>query len=437
MSRAARRPNWSERTVIAGRAVLESEKRGLLAMAPFAGPAVVASVAYIDPGNFATNIEAGARYGYLLLWVVVASNLIAMLFQALSAKLGIVTGRSLAEECRERFPPAVVYPMWIVSEIAAMATDLAEFLGAGVGLSLLFGFPLMLSLAITAAITYAFLLLQNTGFRAVELAIGAFVGVIGISYLIELFIAPPDWAAAVHHAFTPHLQDGRSVLLAVGVVGATVMPHAIYLHSSLTQGRMPTANPREMRRLIGFSHREVLMALGAAGLVNMAMMTMAATVFHTEGHSEVSSIETAYQTLLPLLGGWAAAVFMLSLLASGLSSSVVGTMAGQVIMQDFTRIRIPLWARRVITMLPSFAVVGAGADATQTLVLSQVILSLALPVPLVALVLLTSRRDVMGDFVNTRWTTALAAAAAATVIGLNLVLLLLAAGAPIPLPGAN
>jgi manganese transport protein len=386
----------------------------------------------MDPGNFATNIEAGARYGYLLLWVVVAANVVAMVFQALSAKLGIVTGRSLAEECRERFPPSIVYPMWILSEIAAMATDLAEFLGAAVGLSLLFDFPLFVSLMLTAIITYAILALQNTGFRTIEFVIGAFIAVIALSYLIELFIAPPDWSALLQHAVTPQFQDQHSVVLAVGVIGATVMPHAIYLHSSLTQNRMPTSTPNEMRRLIRFSNCEVMIALGAAGLVNIAMVAMAAAVFHGAGHSEVAEIETAYRTLIPLLGSGAAGVFMLSLLASGLSSSVVGTMAGQVIMQDFTRIHIPLWLRRAVTMIPSFVVVGLGTNVTQTLILSQVTLSLLLPIPMIALLILTARNDVMGEFVNGIFTTSVAIVAAVIVLALNMVLLLQAVGAPVP-----
>jgi manganese transport protein len=409
--------------------VLRGDRRGLMAMAPFVGPAIVASVAYMDPGNFATNIEAGARYGYLLLWVVVVANVVAMLFQALSAKLGIVTGRSLAEECRERFPPAVVYPMWILSEIAAMATDLAEFLGAAVGLSLLFGFPLFFSLLLTAIITYAVLSLQNTGFRSIEFVIGAFIAVIALSYLIELFIAPPDWSALLWHSVTPQLQDRHSVVLAVGIIGATVMPHAIYLHSSLTQNRMPTSIPSETRRLIRFSNWEVVIALGAAGFVNIAMVAMAAAVFHGAGHDEVAGIETAYRTLIPLLGSGAAAVFMLSLLASGLSSSIVGTMAGQVIMQDFIRIRIPLWLRRVVTMIPSFVVVGMGVNVTQALILSQVMLSLLLPIPMIALLILTARKDVMGEFVNGIFTTCIAIVAAIIVLALNMALLLQAVGA--------
>jgi manganese transport protein len=427
----------TERAVSAGRAVLAGERHGLRAFLPFLGPAVIASVAYMDPGNFAVNIEAGASFGYLLLWVVLVANVVAMLFQALSAKLGIVTGQSLAGHCRRRFPRPVVYAMWIASEIAAMATDLAEFLGAAIGLSLLFGLPILASLVVVGIATYAMLLLQGRGFRPMEILIGCLVGVVGISYLIELVIAPPDWRAFAYHTFVPHLQGAHSVTIAVGVIGATVMPHAIYLHSSLMQNRVPAATNAERRRVLRFSNIEVLFALGVAGLINMAMVAMAAVVFHDGVHNDVADIETAYRTLIPLLGAGAAGVFLASLLASGLSSSVVGTMAGQVIMQDFVRFRIPLWVRRVVTMLPAFVVVALGVNATQALVLSQVVLSLMLPVPMIALLMLTARRDVMGDFVNGRLTNAAAVAAAVVILALNLLLLLQAAGVTVPFIGGG
>jgi manganese transport protein len=430
------RTSLSDRTVAAGREVLAGRRRGLRAILPFAGPAVIASVAYMDPGNFATNIQGGARYGYLLLWVVVLANLVAMLFQALSAKLGIVTGQSLAQLCRTHFPRPLVYAMWLASEVAAMATDLAESLGAAIGLSLLFGLPLLTGLLITFAVTYILLLLQGRGFRPIEMVIAAFIGVIAVCYVIELFIAPPDWGAFAFHAVVPGLAGPDSVLLAVGIIGATVMPHAIFLHSSLTQARMPARTDTERRHIIRYSNREVLVALGIAGLVNMAMMAMAATVFR-EGHAEVGAIETAYHTLVPLLGVGAAAVFMTSLLASGLSSSVVGTMAGQAIMQDFVGFRIPLPVRRLLTMAPAVVVVAIGMDSTQALVLSQVVLSLVLPVPMIALLVLTGRRDVMGAFVSRRTTRVAAIAAAMVVLALNAVLLLQTAGIPVSFPGSN
>ncbi len=432
---ALRSRSLSERTALAGREVLAGRRRGFRAFLPFAGPAVIASVAYVDPGNFATNIQGGAKFGYMLLWVVVLANLVAMLFQALSAKLGIVTGRSLAQLCRERFPSPLVWAMWVVSEVAAMATDLAEFLGAALGLSLLSGLPLIASLLVTGVATYAVLLLQRRGFRPIELVIGGFVAVIGLAYIVELAIAPPDWAAFAFHAVVPQLAGPESIALAVGIIGATVMPHAIYLHSSLTQDRVPASTRRERGTVLRYSNWEVVIALTVAGAVNMAMMSMAASVFH-QGHADVGEIETAYKTLMPLLGIGAAGVFLVSLLASGFSSSVVGTMAGQVIMQDFVGFRIPLWLRRVVTMVPAFVVVALGANVTEALVLSQVVLSLALPVPMIALLVLTSRRDVMGAFVNTRVTTLCASVAAALVLFLNMLLLLQTAGVPLPLLGS-
>jgi manganese transport protein len=417
----------SQRTIAAGAAAMEGRSRGVRALLPFAGPAVIASVAYMDPGNFATNIQAGSKYGYALLWVVVLANLVAMLFQALSAKLGIVTGQSLAAQCRDRFPRPLVWGMWGVSEIAAMATDLAEFLGGAIGLSLLTGIPLLAGLTITAIVTYALMVLGQAGFRRMEMVIGGFVAVIGLSYLIELVIAPPDWGAFARGSLMPSLPDHDALALAVGIIGATVMPHAIYLHSALTRHRMPASSDAQRRHILGFSNREVMVALGFAGLVNMAMIAMAAAVFHG-GHDDIAEIETAYATLTPLLGSGAAGVFLVSLLASGFSSSVVGTMAGQTIMQDFLHVRLPLWLRRGVTMLPAFVVVGLGANATDSLVYSQIILSLALPVPMLALLYLTGQRAVMGDFVNSRRLQLVAAIASLAVLALNALLLLQAAG---------
>jgi manganese transport protein len=322
--------------------------------------------------------------------------------------------------------------MWVVSEIGAMATDLAEFLGGAIGLSLLLGMPLLAGMVITGIATYAILTLQRGGFRPIELLIGGLVGVIGASYLIELLMAPPDWSAVMFHAVVPRLDDSEAVLLAVGIIGATVMPHAIYLHSGLTQDRVLPRTNGERRRLLQFSSREVVLALGLAGLVNMAMVAMAASVFHDGVHDDVAEIGTAYRTLIPILGSGAAGVFLVSLLASGLSISAVGTMAGQVIMQGFVGFRIPLWLRRLVTMVPSFVVVALGIDATQALILSQVALSLILPVPMIALLILTRRRDVMGSYANGRVTTVTAVAAAAIVLVLNLLLVLQIAGVPLP-----
>jgi manganese transport protein len=432
-----RKRSLSERTVATARQVLAGQRGGLPAYWAFAGPAVIASIAYMDPGNFATNIQAGAKYGYGLLWVVLLANVIAMLFQALSAKLGIVTGRNLAELCRDHFPRPVVWAMWIVSEIAAMATDLAEFLGGAIGLSLLFQMPLLAGMVITAIVTYGLLTFERFGFRPLELIIGAMVSVIGLCYLIEIFIVPVDWAAAAFHTFTPQIADAEALLLAVGIIGATVMPHAIYLHSGLTQARMPVRDDSERRRVLRFSNQEVILALTVAGLVNMAMVMMASGAFHA-GHPEVAEIETAYHTLTPLLGIGAAGVFLLSLIVSGISASTVGTMAGQMIMQGFIGFRIPIWVRRLVTMLPAFVVVGLGVNATQALVVSQVVLSIALPLPMIALLIFTGRRDIMGAFTNGRLTRAAAVAATVVVLGLNTFLIMQTLGVAIPgLPAAH
>jgi manganese transport protein len=431
MTDIATRMTLTDRTTASIRDVLDGRSKGFARSLLFAGPAVIASIAYIDPGNFATNIQAGAKFGYSLLWVVLAANLIAMLFQSLSAKLGIVTGRNLAEMCRDEFPRPIVWGMWAVSEVAAMATDLAEFLGAAIGLTLLFNMPLLQGMAITAVVTYGILVFERAGFRPMELIIGAFVLVIGGCYLVEMLLAPVDWSAAARHTIMPEMPNAEALLISVGIIGATVMPHAIYLHSGLTQARAPARNEGERRKLLRFSNIEVIVALSIAGMVNMAMVMMASSVFH-QGHSEVGQIETAYHTLTPLLGGAAAGMFLVSLIASGISSSVVGTMSGQLIMQGFVGFRIPVWIRRLVTMLPAFAVVAMGVNATKALVISQVVLSLALPVPVIALVMFTRREDIMGQFKNGRLTNIAAVMAAALVLALNLVLILQTAGVAIP-----
>jgi manganese transport protein len=404
----------TERTVSVARSALAGQRGGVRAYLALAGPAVIASIAYMDPGNFATNIQAGAKYGYGLLWVVLLANLIAMLFQALSAKLGIVTGRNLAEMCREHFPRPIVWAMWVVSEIAAMATDLAEFLGGAIGLSLLFHMPLLAGMAITAVVTYGILMFEGFGFRPIELIIGSLVGLIGLCYLVEMFIVPVDWASAAMHTVVPQIADAEALLLAVGIIGATVMPHAVYLHSGLTQARMPVRNDDERRKLLHFSNQEVIVALAVAGLVNMAMVMMASSAFHA-GHPEVAEIETAYHTLTPLLGIGAASVFLVSLIASGISSSTVGTMAGQMVMQGFVAFRIRIWVRRLVTILPAFMIVALGVNATKALVISQVVLSIALPLPMISLLIFTGRVDIMGAFAN-RKATHLAAVVGTTVV---------------------
>lgn len=421
------RPTLSAWTVEQAREVLGGRRCGWKQALTFAGPSVIASIAYMDPGNFATNIQAGARYGYGLLWVVLLANVIAMLFQALSAKLGIATGHNLAELCRDEFPPWVVWGMWVVSEIAAMATDLAEFLGGAIGLSLIFQIPLLAGMSVTAVIVYAMLAFGRSGFRPLELIVGAFVGAIALSYLAELILAPMNWRSVALHVVMPELADREALVLAVGIIGATVMPHAIYLHSGLTQARIPTCNDAEKKRLIKASNREVIITLSLAGIVNVAMVLMASAAFH-KGHSDVAEIETAYRSLTPLLGPAAAVLFLVSLLASGVSSSAVGTLAGQVIMQGFVGFTIPVWLRRAATMLPAFFVVALNVNATTALVVSQVVLSIALPLPMIALVMFTGRSTIMGPFASSTATRVVAALATSVVICLNVFLVLQSLG---------
>jgi manganese transport protein len=428
MSTSKRRPippiKNRETTEKSARAVLSGHgRRNRLAnILPFLGPAFVASIAYVDPGNFATNIQGGAQFGYELLWVILGSNLMAMLLQTLSAKLGIATGKNLAEHCRERFTRPVVWTMWVLMELVAMATDLAEFLGASVALNLLFGFPLWLAGLLTAVITFLILGLERFGFRALEAVITGFLAVIAISYLIELFLGKPDWGIIAYSTFVPHFTNKDSVLLATGILGATVMPHAIFLHSALTQGRVVVKKPAQQRRLFKFEVVDVGIAMLIASSVNAAMLITAASVFFKTG-THVGTLEEAYKTLQPLLGSAAGTVFGVALLASGLSSSSVGTMAGQVIMQGFLHFHIPPWIRRIVTILPAMIVIFLGFDPTRTLVISQVVLSFGLPFAIIPLVIFTSRREIMGSLVNQRLTTILASLCAVLIISLNFFLL--------------
>lgn len=427
MSPAVVPQTLTEQTCFRISEALAGRRRGPRVMLSFVGPAVVASIAYMDPGNFATNIQAGAGYGYSLLWVVAVANIVAMLFQAMSAKLGLVTGRNLAELCRESLPRRYVYAMWGLSEIAAMATDLAEFVGGAIGVSLLLHLPMMASMLVTGAVTYGLLQFERKGFRPLELVIAALVGVIGLSYLAELLIAPVHWPSVFLHTFKPSIPDSNALTISVGIIGATVMPHVLFLHSGLTQNRVTPRNEHERVKLLKFSNIEVVLALGVAGLINMAMVIMASSAFH-QGHSDIASIETAWHTLTPLLGGAAAGLFLAALIASGISSSVVGTMAGQMIMQGFVGFRIPVGVRRLVTMVPAFAVVAWGVDATKALVLSQVVLSIALPVPMIALLWFTSRRDLMGVYRNSLLTNVAAVVGTVAVLALNGVLLVQTAG---------
>jgi manganese transport protein len=393
--------------------------RGVLAML---GPAFVAAVAYIDPGNFATNIAGGAKYGYMLLWVIVAANLMAMLVQYLSAKTGIATGKNLPELCREHFPKAVTFGLWLQAEAIAIATDLAEFVGAAIALNLLFGVPPFAAGLITAVVAFGILGLQTRGARRFELAIAGFLGIVLIGFLYDLAHVDVDTSAAVS-GLVPHFAGSDSVLLAVGILGATVMPHVVYLHSALTSHRIAPQDMEERRELLRFQRLDVAIAMGLAGIINLTMLIVAAALFHTSGATGVDSIEGAHAEFTRLLGGGAALAFAVALLASGLSSSSVGTFAGQVVMQGFIDRKIPLFLRRAITMAPSLIVLGIGLDPSDTLVVSQVVLSFGIPFALVPMVLLTRRRDIMGALVNRPHTTALAGLVAALIIGLNIFLL--------------
>ena len=386
------------------------------------GPAFVASIAYVDPGNFATNVAGGAKYGYLLLWVVLAANAMAMLIQYLSAKLGIVTDRNLPEVVRERFPRAFTWGMWVQAEVMAMSTDIAEFLGAAIGLNLLFGVPLLAAGLITGVIAFAILELQTHGFRRFELAISALLGIIFAGFLYETLKIGPSAHESLH-GLLPGLRGSGSLYLAVGIIGATVMPHVIYLHSALTQGRMPCRDDNERSRVLRFERLDVIIALGLAGIVNMAMLAVAAKLFHTPALSGLNSIQQAHAEFGHLVGGTAALAFAVALLASGASSSSVGTYAGQVVMAGFINIRIPILLRRAITMIPAIIILAVGMSPTKVLVFSQVVLSFGIPFALVPLVMLTGRRDVMGNHVNRRLTTIAAWSCAIVISLLNVFLL--------------
>jgi manganese transport protein len=422
---SVRKGSDSSITVEQAHQVLTGRRRGWRSVLPFFGPAFVASVAYVDPGNFATNIQGGSAFGYRLLWVIIASNLMAMLIQTLSAKLGIATGRNLAETIRDQFPRPVVWAMWVLMELVAMATDLAEFLGAALGFYLLLGIPLLPAALITGVVTFLILALERRGFRPLEIVIISFVGVIAVCYLVEVVRGRPDWAAMASSLVPPRLGERESVLLAVGILGATIMPHVIFLHSALTGGRIIAQDPEQARRIFRFEVLDVTVAMGIAGLVNAAMLVTAAATFYRHGLFEIASLEEAHRTLSPLLGPASSTIFAVALLASGLSSSTVGTLSGQVIMQGFLRRRIPLWLRRLVTMLPAIVVIGLGFDPTRTLVLSQVVLSFGLPFALVPLVLFTARRDLMGSLVNHRVTTVVAALVTLLISALNVYLLIL------------
>jgi manganese transport protein len=402
---------------------LYGEARGLARIWPFLGPAFIAAVAYIDPGNFATNISGGAKFGYLLLWVVLTANLVAMLVQSQSAKLGIATGKNLAELCRERFSRRTSIGLWLQAEVVAMSCDLAEIVGAALGLNLLFGIPLFAAGLIAGAGTFTLLALQRRGFRRLEAAITVLVGVVVAAFAYELFDASPDGSEVARHLFVPGFGGTESILLATGIVGATVMPHVIYLHSALTQNRIVGRNDDERRRILRFEKIDVVIALAIAGAVNLAMMIVAAALFHGGGLTGIETIEGAYTGLQQIDSQGAATIFGIALLASGFASSSVGTLAGQVVMQGFIHRQIPLFLRRAITLTPALLILAIGVNPTDALVGSQVVLSFGIPFALVPLVWIASKREIMGDLVNPRWLTALAGVIAALIVSLNVFLL--------------
>jgi manganese transport protein len=405
------------------RTVDEALHRRRFRILPFLGPAFIACVAYIDPGNFATNIAGGSRFGYRLVWVIVAANLLAMLIQTLSAKLGIATQRNLPEVCREQFPRKASILLWIQAEGIAMATDLAEFLGAAIGIQLLTGMPLFPAAVISGVASFAILGLQRYGFRPFESVIAVLVGVIGACYIAELAFAHPDYSQVFRHAVTPQFGSSEALLLSVGILGATVMPHVIYLHSALTQDRIVAENDDDARTLLRYTRVDVIIAMSIAGLINVAMLVMAASTFYKSGLLHVDSLESAHRTLQPILGGASSVLFALALIASGLSSSAVGTLAGQVVMQGFINRQIPVLVRRLVTMIPAFVVIAIGLNPSRTLVISQVVLSFGIPFALIPLVYFTSRRDLMGSLVNRRITTIAASVVASGIVALNIFLL--------------
>jgi manganese transport protein len=407
----------------AARASLEGRARGVARLWPFLGPAFVAAVAYIDPGNFATNIQGGAKFGYLLLWVVLSANLIAMVVQTQSAKLGIATGRNLPELCRELFGRKVSLGLWVQAEVVAMATDIAEVVGAALGLYLLFGIDLFVAGLIAGAGAFAILGLQQMGFRRLEAGISVLVGVVVLGFIFEIFSSDPDGGQVVHHLLVPGFGGTESVLLATGIIGATVMPHVVYLHSALTQRRIVGRSISERKRILGFERVDVVIAMSLAGLVNISMMVTAAALFHTSGLAGIDSIQGAFHGLERLVSPNAATIFGVALLASGFASSSVGTMAGQVVMQGFIRRRIPIFLRRALTLAPALIVLGVGFNPTDALVISQVVLSFGIPFALVPLLVIARRRDVMGDLANPRWLSALAGVLGAMIICLNVFLL--------------
>ncbi|PLR82176.1 divalent metal cation transporter [Bacillus canaveralius] len=397
--------------------------RGIKRLVPFLGPAFIAGVAYIDPGNFATNIASGSQYGYMLLWVVLVSNLMAILIQALSAKLGIATGKNLPEVSRENFPKPVSFGLWIQGELVVIATDLAEFIGAALGLYLLFGIPLLPAAIIAAIGSFAILELQRRGVRPLEAGITGMVFIVVIAFGLQVLYSQPDTGAIFNGLFTPQFSGADSVMLAAGILGATVMPHAIYLHSALTQKRIVGRTEGERKRIFRFEFIDILIAMVIAGGVNASMLIVAAALFHKNGLN-VRDLDLAFNQFGELVGPFSAILFGIGLLSSGLASSSVGTMSGDIIMQGYIKRRIPLYLRRAITVIPPILIIAMGVNPTTALVISQVILSFGIPFALIPLILFTSNKKIMGSLANHKITNAMAWAIAIVIIALNIFLLI-------------
>jgi manganese transport protein len=410
------------RVHLAAERSLNGERKGIRGVLPFLGPAFIAAVAYVDPGNFATNVAGGSKFGYLLLWVILGANLMAMLIQSMSAKLGIATGQNLPEVCRARFGRRTAFALWLQAEAVAMATDLAEFVGAAVGLNLLFGIPLFMAGLITGAAAFAILALQARGFRHLEAAIGVLVGVIVVGFVFQVFLAHPS-GSGVARGFIPGFDGSESLLIAAGILGATVMPHVIYLHSALTQRRIVGASPEARKRIFRFELVDVIIAMTIAGVINISMLVMAAGVFHARGMTGIDDLGEVYTGLGQTVGNHADLVFGIALLASGISSSSVGTLAGQIVMQGFIRRSIPLFLRRTITMIPALVILAIGLNPSRTLVISQVVLSFGIPFALIPLLIFCRDRKLMGNLVNHRLTTAAGAVVVAVIVALNVFLL--------------
>jgi manganese transport protein len=429
------KPNYSAASAVSGEYDISKRNRytksvetifnnqkGLKRLLPFIGPAFIAAVAYIDPGNFATNIQSGSQYGYLLLWVILASNLMAILIQTLSAKLGIATGKNLPEISRSYFPTWASFALWIQGELMVMATDLAEFIGASLGLYLVFGIPMLPSALITACASFLILELQRKGYRPLEVVITGMVFVVAIAFGVQVIFAQPELAPLMKGLVVPKFEGVNSILLAAGILGATVMPHAIYLHSALTQKRITGQTQDQKVRIFKYEFIDILIAMIIAGVINGSMLVVAAALFHTHG-LVIDDLSVAFKQFGHLIGPASALLFGIGMLSSGLSSSSVGTLAGDIIMQGYIKRRISIYLRRFITMIPPLVIIILGINPTYALVTSQVVLSFGIAFALIPLIVFTSNKKIMGKLVNRKLTSILAWIIATLIVALNIFLL--------------